>query len=131
LSSNIPETTNLVAEAADKRSLPADSFGEWEWNAAQNNFLWAWPDPVGPGIYELLNKRETAIATAISAPAVESDPKTLSAEVLQGRLAGSRTVAFRDAKSADQKSDQWWNWLIVACILGLASEIITLRWFSA
>ncbi len=131
LSSNIPETTNLVAEAADKRSAPADSFGQWEWNAAQNSFLWAWPDPVGPGIYELLNKRETAFATAISAPAVESDPKTLAAEVLQGRLAGSRTIAFRDAKSADQKSDQWWNWLIVACILGLASEIVTLRWFSA
>lgn len=131
LSSSIPETTNLVAESADKRSLPTDSFGQWEWNAAQNSFLWAWPDPVGPGIYELLNKRETAFATAISAPAVESDLKTLSAEVLQGRLAGSRTVAFRDAKSADQKSDQWWNWLIVACILGLASEIVTLRWFSA
>ncbi len=131
LSSSIPETTNLVAESADKRSLPTDSFGQWEWNAAQNSFLWAWPDPVGPGIYELHNKRETAFAAAISAPAVESDLKTLSAEVLQGRLAGSRTVAFRDAKSADQKSDQWWNWLIVACILGLASEIVTLRWFSA
>ena len=131
LSSSIPETTNLVAESADKRSAPADSFGQWEWNAAQNSFLWAWPDPVGPGIYELRNKREAAFATAISAPAVESDPKTLAAEVLQGRLAGSRTVAFRDAKSADQKSDQWWNWLIVACILGLASEIVTLRWFSA
>ncbi len=131
LSSSIPETANLVAESADKRSLPADSFGQWEWNAAQTSFLWAWPDPVGPGIYELLNKRETAFATAISAPAVESDLKTLSAEILQGRLAGSRTVAFRNAKSADQKSDQWWNWLIVACILGLASEIVTLRWFSA
>ena len=131
LSSSIPETTNLVAEATDRRSAAADSFGTWEWNAAQNNFIWAWPDPIGPGIYQLRNKRETAIATAISAPSAESDPKTLSAEVLQGRLAGKRTVAFRDAKSSDQKSDQWWNWLIVACILGLASEILTLRWFSA
>jgi len=131
LSSSIPEAANLVAESADKRSFLTESFGSWEWNAAQNSFVWAWPDPAGPGVYQLLNKREPAIATAISAPAAESDPKTLSADVLQGRLAGNRTVTFRDARSADQKSDQWWNWLIIACILGLASEIITLRWFSA
>ena len=98
---------------------------------AQIKLFWAWPDPIGPGIYQLLNKREPAIATAISAPAAESDPKTLSADVLQGRLAGTRTVSFRDGETSDQKSDQWWNWLIVACILGLASEIVTLRWFSA
>ena len=131
LSSSIPETANLIAESSDKRSAMAESFGSWEWNTAQNSFVWAWPDPIGPGVYQLLNKREPAIATAIAAPAAESDPKTLSADVLQGRLAGNRVVTFRDAKSADQKSDQWWNWLIIACILGLASEIITLRWFSA
>ncbi len=131
LDSTIPEATNLVAETSDKRSALTDSFGVWEWNAAQNSYIWDWPVPVGPGIYRLLNKRETAIATAISAPAAESDPKTLSAAVLQGRLAGTRTVSVRDAKAREPKSDQWWNWLIVACILGLASEIVTLRWFSA
>jgi hypothetical protein len=131
LANSIPESANLNAETADKRSAEAESFGSWEWNAAQNNFIWAWSDPVGPGVYQLINKREPAIATAISAPAVESDPKTLNADLLRGRLAGSRTIAFRDSKTANEKSDQWWNWLIVACILGLASEIITLRWFSA
>ena len=131
LSNSIPESASLTAETADKRTAEADSFGKWEWNTEQNNFIWAWPDPVGPGVYQLINKREPAIATAISAPAAESDPKTLNAELLQGRLAGTRTIAFRDAKSANEKSDQWWNWLIVACILGLASEIVTLRWFSA
>ena len=131
LSTGIPESANLSAETADKRSAETESFGNWEWNAAQNNFIWAWPDPVGPGVYQLINKREPAIATAISAPAAESDPKTLNADLLQGRLAGTRTIAFRDANTANEKSDQWWNWLIVACILGLASEIITLRWFSA
>ncbi len=131
LAGSIPESIDLVAETSDKRSAATENFGVWEWNTTQNSFIWAWPEPVGPGIYRLLNKREPAIATAISAPAAESDPKTLSAEVLKGRLAGTRTVSFRDAKSSDQKSDQWWNWLIVACILGLASEIVTLRWFSA
>ena len=131
LSNGIPESANLSAETADKRSAEAESFGNWEWNAGQNNFIWAWPDPVGPGVYQLINKREPAIATAISTPAAESDPKTLNADMLQGRLAGTRTIAFRDANTANEKSDQWWNWLIVACILGLASEIITLRWFSA
>ena len=131
LPSNIPESTNLTADTTDKRSAVAESFGKWEWNAAQNGFLWSWPDPVGAGIYQLLNKRDIAMAAAISAPAAESDPKTLSEELLKGRLAGSRNVGFRDAKSADEKSDQWWNWLIIACVLGLASEIITLRWFSA
>ncbi len=131
LSSNIPESAVLTEDASDRRSLVAESLGKWEWNGAQSSFTWSWPDPVGPGVYQLLNKRETAIATAVAAPAAESDPKTLAADVLQGRLAGTRTIAFRNAESADQKSDQWWNWLIVACILGLASEIITLRWFSA
>lgn len=131
LASSIPESANLTSDTADKRSTATENLGKWEWNAAQNSYLWSWPDPVGPGVYQLLNKREISMATAVSAPAAESDPKTLGADVLQGRLAGKRTIAFRDAKSADQKSDQWWNWLIVACILGLASEIITLRWFSA
>jgi len=131
LAHSITESANLTVESADKRSAEAESFGSWEWNATQSNFIWAWPDPVGPGVYQLINKREPVIATAISTPAVESDPKTLNADLLQGRLAGTRTIAFRDAKSTNEKSDQWWNWLIVACILGLASEIITLRWFSA
>jgi len=131
LSSSIPETAILTADTTDKRSAEAESLGKWEWNTVQSSYVWSWPDPVGPGIYQLLNKREPAIATSVAAPPAESDPKTLTADVLQGRLAGARSIGFRDAKSADQKSDQWWNWLIVACILGLVSEIITLRWFSA
>jgi hypothetical protein len=82
-------------------------------------------------VYSLIHQRDVAFATAIAAPAVESDPKSLAREVLQGRLAGTRNIAFRDATTSNEKSDQWWNWLIVACILGLASEIVTLRWFSA
>ena len=131
LSSNIQETANLTADTIDKRSAESESLGKWEWNSVQSAYVWTWPDPVGPGVYQLLNKREPAIAAAVAAPAAESDPKTLTEEVLKGRLAGTRSIGFRDAKSADQKSDQWWNWLIVACILGLISEIITLRWFSA
>lgn len=131
LSSRLPAEATLTCEAADMRSLPSTELGTWEWNAQQNGFVWAWPVPVGPGSYQLRYLRETVMATAVAAPAIESDPKTLAPEVLKGRLAGSRQIGVRDASSPDQRSDQWWNWLIVACLLGLASEIVLLRWFKA
>jgi hypothetical protein len=51
--------------------------------------------------------------------------------VLQGRLAGSRDVGFRDQSDSNQPEDQMWTWLIVACVLGLAGEIVVLRWFHS
>jgi hypothetical protein len=51
--------------------------------------------------------------------------------VLQGRLAGSREVGFRDQTDSAQQEDQLWNWLIVACVLGLAGEMLVLRSFRS
>jgi hypothetical protein len=131
LPNSIPETANLIAEVADKRSPSSDVLGALQWNANQECYTWAWTDPIGPGNFQIKNTKEIVSAVAIAAPSMESDPKCLVAEVLQGRLAGTRSIGFRDAASTGEKSDQWWNWLIVACVLGLASEIFMLRWFSS
>ncbi|HEX2475408.1 MAG TPA: hypothetical protein VHK01_11710, partial [Lacipirellulaceae bacterium] len=68
---------------------------------------------------------------ATAAPPAEADLKTLEQTVLQGRLAGSRAVGFRDQSDSNQPEDQMWTWLIVACVLGLAGEIVVLRWFHS
>jgi len=49
--------------------------------------------------------------------------------VLQGRLAGSREVGFRGQANAAQHEDQLWNWPVVGCLPGLASEILVLPSF--
>jgi len=69
--------------------------------------------------------------TATAAPPTESNLNTLDQTVLQGRLAGSREVGFRGQAEGAQHEDQLWNWLIVGCVLGLASEMLVLRSFRS
>jgi hypothetical protein len=82
-------------------------------------------------VYQLAHNDNVVAMVATAAPPAEADLKTLEQSVLQGRLAGSRQVGFRDQSDSKQPEDQLWTWLIVACVLGLAGEIVVLRWFRS
>ncbi len=122
---------NLVGSMADHSSPSAIEYGKWEWSDRQGSLVWSWPEPVGAGIYQLSHGDQVVAMAATAAPAAEANLKTLDRSVVQGRLAGSRIVGFRDQSSGRHREDHLWNWLIVACVLSLAGEILVLRSFRA
>ena len=111
--------------------MVSDNYGKWEWSETQSALIWTWPDPVGAGVYELRNAEQTIAAVATCAPAIESDLATLEKSTLQGRISGTRRIGFRTADDEDDNDDSLWNWLIVACILGMLSELSALRWYRS
>jgi hypothetical protein len=119
----------LVASFGDRETPPADDYGRWEWSARQGSLVWSWGDPVGAGVYQLAHDDQVVAMTATAAPAAEANLNALDQTVLQGRLAGAREVGFRDQSDGGPSDDHLWNWLIVGCVLGLASEIVVLRSF--
>jgi hypothetical protein len=121
----------LAASVADHQSPTAPDYGRWEWSAEQGSLVWSWADPAGAGIYQLGEKDKVVAMTATAAPPSESNLNTLDQSVLQGRLAGSREVGYRSQADGAQQDDQLWNWLIAACVLGLAGEMLILRSFRS
>ena len=69
------------------------------------------------------------LAVAVATPASESDLSTLDQGVVDDTTSGARPVGFRDARDGTDEKDHWWNWLLVACVLGLVCEVVALRVF--
>jgi hypothetical protein len=131
LPADIAADALLAVSVADQHTPSSPEYGRWEWSATQGSLVWSWSDPPGAGVYQLAHDERVAAMVATAAPPAEADLKTLEQSVLQGRLAGSRDVGFRDQTDSQQPDDRMWTWLIVACVLGLASEIVVLRWFHS
>jgi hypothetical protein len=131
LPADIAADASLAVSVADQHTPSAPEYGRWEWSATQGSLVWSWGDPPGAGVYQLAHEDDVVAMVATAAPPAEADLKTLEQSVLQGRLAGSREVGFRDQSDSNQPEDQMWTWLIVACVLGLAGEIVVLRWFHS
>jgi len=96
-------------------------------SAGQGAVVWSWPEPTGAGIYALKDQTEAVAMVATSAPAAEADLQTLDETILTERITNDRVVGFTSTKKQDEKSDETWNWLIVACLVGLIAEIAALR----
>ncbi|HEY3395713.1 MAG TPA: hypothetical protein VGK58_23630, partial [Lacipirellulaceae bacterium] len=131
LPADIAADASLAVSVADQHTPSAPEYGRWEWSATQGSLVWSWGEPPGAGVYQLAQDERVVAMVATTAPPTEADLKTLEQSVLQGRLAGSREVGFRDQADSNQPEDQMWTWLIVACVLGLAGEIVVLRWFHS
>lgn len=125
----LPEGARLEIRPSDEATPEAAEYGSWEWSSSQAGLVWAWPDPVGPGIYEVVHDRQRASMVATAAPAAEVDLATLDRKVITGKLAGTRAIGYRTTDSNDTHSDDVWSWLIVACLTGLISELFALGWF--
>lgn len=131
LPADIAADASLAVSVADQHTPSAPEYGRWEWSAAQGSLVWSWGDPPGAGVYQLAHDDKVVAMVATAAPPTEADLKTLEQSVLEGRLSGSREVGFRDQTDSNKPDDQMWTWLIVACVLGLAGEIVVLRWFHS
>ena len=108
---------------------PGNESGYGGWEAAPTGVLWQWPQPDQVGAYRVQRNQETMLAVAITTPATESDLSTLDKEAIDSSVDGARPIGFRDAREANDENDHWWNWLLVACVIGLACEVAALRLF--
>jgi hypothetical protein len=80
-----------------------------------------------PGVIRIERGQQTVFALALATPEQESDLAPLPASVFQDRLAGGRTLAFRDSSQADEAEETVWAWLALACAVMVAGELILLR----
>ncbi len=131
LPNTLTDESTVDVRNSDIRSPVSENYGKWEWSETQSALIWTWPDPVGAGVYEIRNAGQTIATVATCSPAIESDLATLEKSTLQGRISGTRPIGFRTADDEDNNDDSLWNWLIVACILGMLSELSALRWFRS
>lgn len=109
------------ADAATGELLP-DSTG----------VLWRSTAAGPPGVYRVQQRDETVFALATAAAAVESDLRTLSADVFQERLAQGRRVQFHGvAQISEQKHDTWWTWLAMCSVALVLGELAALKYFRS
>lgn len=84
-----------------------------------------------PGAIRIRRGERTVFALATATPEQESDLAALPANVLQNRLAGDRSVTYRDASRVDEATDSLWSWLALGCAITLALESMLLWVFRS
>ena len=119
---------HLEVQPADNWPEIAEGYGTWE--ASPTGVMWNWPNPSTTGAFTVQRGKETTMAVAITTPPGESDLAPLDAATINISESDVRAIGFRDTRDANQENDHWWNWLLVACSLGLISEVLTLRIFQ-
>ncbi|MGQ9651242.1 MAG: vWA domain-containing protein [Phycisphaerae bacterium] len=91
--------------------------------------VWRWPAAGAPGVYEVQREGKTVFAAATGIAAQESDLTSLSESIFKDRLAGGRTVHYRNAATDQNKQDDIWLWFAAACVACLCIELMVLRLF--
>ena len=92
--------------------------------------VWRWDAPTEPGVYRVQRGSDTVFALPVCLAEDESQLDSLSADVLENRLAAGRAVQFRTAGSGRDQRDVMWSWLLVAgvlCVLGEITALLTFR----
>ncbi len=92
---------------------------------------WSW-EAVGPaGVYQVVRGNQTVYALAAGIPREEMDLTPLSAEVVKAKLAGGRTVYVQSAAEMGVQRDRFWEYLAMAAMCCLLSEVLVLRLFRS
>jgi hypothetical protein len=112
--STVPESAEPLGD------LTQEAFGI-QWRAKSSG---------RPGVYELKRAGQTVFGAATTIPAVESDLRTIGADVFEGRLAGGRDLHF-EAYSAGsrEKQDRLWIWPALLCLACVLGEFAALKFF--
>jgi len=93
--------------------------------------VWRWPSPDKPGVYRVERGDETVFALPVGLSAEESPLESLSPDVLKNRLAGTLAVHYRSATDPSGQRDVLWTWLLVACVVCIVGEFVTLTAFRS
>ncbi len=131
-----PLSAFLPPEAGPSAGLnvltPAGTAPDWETGELLDEpigVLWREQAAGPPGIYQVQRGGKPVYAVATAAPAEESDLEPIPPEVLQGRLAGGRTVYFKAADQETDRHDESWVWLLTLCAVAMCLEFGVLNWF--
>lgn len=106
----------------------AEGYGNWE--ATGSGMIWNWPRPDQRGVYQAALNNRVIYQVAVTTPAAESDLKSLNATVLDVEGKSDQRIGFRNVRDGGDNKDRLWNWLLVACVIGLVLEVCTLRVFQ-
>ncbi len=123
-----------IVASVGSESSPTDSgsnaAGLGELTQESTGILWK-SDAVGPpGVYQIMRGDDTVFALATAIPAVESDLRTLPADVFRDRLSGGREVRFTAVAGREgEERDRLWTWAAVACVVCLLAEVAALKTF--
>ena len=128
LPADLSITDNVIAGPSDDWAEIAEGYGSWE--ATGTGMIWNWSDPSEKGVYEATLEDSVIFKVAITTPASESDLKSLDAGVLDAKGTSDRQIGFRNVRDSGDDKDRLWNWLLVACVLGLVGEVCALRIFQ-
>lgn len=130
-----PVVAELPAEAGAAAGLKItgpESAGEDLGSLVEeNNFVsWRWNSAAAPGVYQIKRDATMVYALASAVPAVESDLMPIDPQTLKDRIAGGRNVAFHSAGDDEQRRDNTWAWLAVACLGCMLAELVALKAFK-
>ncbi|MBN1911750.1 MAG: BatA and WFA domain-containing protein [Pirellulales bacterium] len=109
------------SEAASVETVPTGRLADEGVGVA-----WHWTKPQPPGVYRVLREKEPVFALALNAPAEESQLDVLEPDVLKGRLAAGRNVAYHGAALDTQRRHDSWAWFAVACVVCVLVELSSL-----
>ncbi|MCO8123256.1 VWA domain-containing protein [Stieleria sp. TO1_6] len=127
LPSDISIEDDIVARPDEDWPTIASGYGSWE--ASGSGMVWNWAAPPERGVYEAVLDGRPRFKVAVTTPASESDLSSLQSGSLIAQGQSKDRIGFRDTGDQRENKDRWWNWLLVACVLGLVCEICTLRIF--
>ena len=80
-----------------------------------------------PSVLRIKRRDQTVFALATAIPEPESDLAALPAAVFRERLAGDRSLLYRDAAELEVSTDSLWTWLALGCVMCVAVELVLLR----
>lgn len=136
-----PMVVALPAEVDSLEGLEVQyrDVGTSEWSTSSDDRLqqesagsvWSSGRSVGPAVGRVTRGDETLVATATVIPDVESDLRSLEADVFEERLSGGRDVQFAFTSGTETgERDTAWNWLLIGGVLCALGEFGVLRMFA-
>ena len=128
LPSELSIEDDVIAGPADDWAEIAEGYGNWE--ATGTGVIWNWVTPDQEGVYQADLDGRVIYKVAITAPASESNLISLDQGSLDLQGQSDQRIGFRDARDGGDNKDRLWNWLLVACAIGLILEVCTLRVFQ-
>lgn len=91
--------------------------------------VWRCGESATPGGYLIRQNGNTIHSFAVSIHGAESDLRSISTELIKGRLAGGRELSIRSASRADESIDTLWSTMAAVCAMCMLTEIGVLRLF--
>jgi hypothetical protein len=119
---------DVIAEPAGDWPESPDGYGSWE--ATGTGMIWNWTTPDQSGVYQAVLDDSILYQVAVTTPAAESDLKSLESGTLDTQGTSNQRIGFRNVRDSGDDKDRLWNWLLVACLLGLVLEVCVLRVFQ-